>query len=182
MGKWEGEGEGERVSLNRRHLEKAHWLWSWMTGPSYLVSHLFRLYAEIKPFSSSDSSFISPSEMTEPTRPATFCRDTGKLIIASCNFLLACSMATTSCNQIDWQQIHVSFLFSFFFLDQWRTPENHMVQGWRRVFFVVVVVFGFPVLLCEVCLALYLFPMSCLCPFSSAVTVCHTLIGFTRSL
>lgn len=135
MGKWKREREGERVSLNRRHLEKAHWLWSWLTGPSYLVSHLFRLYAEIKPFSSFNTSFISPSEMTEPTRPATFCRDTGKLIIATCNFLLACSMATTSGYQRDWQQIHVLFWFVFFqsFLSwQIKNTWYHKVQGWRR--------------------------------------------------
>lgn len=70
-GEWDCLGE-RSVSLNRRHLEKAHWLWSWLAGPSYLVSHLFLMYAEIKPSSFSSSSFISPSEMTGPTRPATF--------------------------------------------------------------------------------------------------------------
>ena len=86
----EGDCSGRTsVSLNRRHLEKAHWLWSRPAGPSSLVSHLFLLYAEIKPFSSSSSSFISPSEMTGPTRPATFYGEEAKLIITASNFLRA---------------------------------------------------------------------------------------------
>lgn len=165
MGKWEREGEGERVSLNRRHLEKAHWLWSWLTGPSYLVSHLFRLYAEIKPFSSSNSSFIFPSEMTEPTRPATFCRDTGKLIIASCNFLLASSTATTSGNQRDWRQIHVLFysVFSFLTNEEHRRIVRYEVEG--GVFFRFLFwCYGSDIPVCLPCFTLW--SLFCLVPFS----------------